>query len=229
MSVPRSTIYTTTKGYLKNNAVELFRLGGLGPVIVIASQDVSEPDKLGRADAIVSAWKINPTTGLPGRALQSTTAGSVRSEDTEYVGNGSTLDFSGESLDYRPIVPRSVTLIPGGGGTTLQDGGDGKFYTVDADAQYAGDIDYFTGAITLHYPVGKAPGVGEITADYLYESEVLKPYGRKSYTWTNISPQDVLVVGGACRGTDIDSRACMSTLVHTELIVAGDAQSLGGL
>jgi len=228
MSAGRTTLYGTTKGYLKNNAVELMKVGGLGPVIAIAMQDVTEPDKLGRADAIVAAWKIDPTTGLAGRAMQSTTATAITLEATGYVGNGTDRAFSGQVLDHLPIVPRSVTLTPASG-TVLQDGGDGIFYTVDADKQAAGTIDYFTGAMTLAYPVGKAPGVGAINAAYLYEAEVLKPYGRKAYTWPSLSPQDVMVIGGACKGTDIDSKACGSTLVHTDIIVAGDAQSLGGL
>lgn len=231
MSAGRTTIYTTTKGLKANYSVDLMKVGGLGPIIAIAMQDGSEPDKLGRANAVLAAWKIDPETGIAGRALASTTTSAVTDEDTGYVGNAADLNFTGQALNNLPIVPRSVILHTDavGNAELCFDKGDGHFYTSDTDEDECGTIDYFTGAITLYFPAGKAPAVGAIDAAYLYESAVLRPYGRRTYIWPTLTPQDILVVAGACAATDVDSKACASTLVHCDIIVSGDAQSLGGL
>lgn len=95
----------------------------------------------------------------------------VTDEDTGYDGDASTLVFTGQSLDNTPIVPGSVTVKPTAGGNTVNlvdTNGDGILYTVDDDADVAGSINYFTGALNLNFPSGKDPAATNILADYTY-------------------------------------------------------------
>jgi len=95
----------------------------------------------------------------------------VTDEDTAYDGDASTLVFTGEDLDNTPIVPGSVTIKPtaGGNSVNLKDtNGDGILYTDDNDADVAGSINYFTGALELNFPSGKDPNTTNILADYSY-------------------------------------------------------------
>lgn len=106
----------------------------------------------------------------------------VAAEDTAYDGDTSTLDFTGEALNNVPIVPGSVTIKPTAGGTTVNAtdrDGDGKLYTADDDEDECGSINYFTGALELHYPTGKAPNTTNITADYTY-SQIIGGLGKKT-------------------------------------------------
>lgn len=224
MSVSGSTLFKTTKGYLKNNAAEMMRVAGLGPVVVVAQNQEG-------VDCIVNAYKISPA-GVAGRAETSTTATAVADEATGWSGDAHTLAFTAQSLNNVPIVPKSVILHNDNAGELLCfDGGDGHFYTSDADEDECGTIDYFTGLMELHFPIGKAPAVGAIDGAYLYEDDALHHYGRKVFTFQNLNPAEILVIGGACAATDDSTPAKMvqSSLVHTDILVAGDATSFSGL
>lgn len=89
-------------------------------------------------------------------------------EDTGYNGNGSTVNFSGQSLDNPPIVPGTVLVQGLAPAPDLRDiYCDGVLYTVDSDLEVAGSINYITGALTLAYPsAAKAPGTGDIDCTY---------------------------------------------------------------
>lgn len=95
----------------------------------------------------------------------------VTDEDTGYDGDASTLVFTGQTLNNTPIVPGSVTVKPTAGGNSVNlvdTNGDGILYTDDNDADQAGTINYFTGALSLSFPSGKDPNTTNILADYTY-------------------------------------------------------------
>jgi hypothetical protein len=112
----------------------------------------------------------------------------VADEDTVYNGDTSTLVFTGQALDNVPITPGTVTVKPAAGGQTvnaIDRDGDGKLYTDDNDEDECGSINYFTGALALSYPSGKAPNTGDIDADYSY-GELCAARGKKSYGIQNV-------------------------------------------
>lgn len=112
----------------------------------------------------------------------------VADEDTVYNGDTSTLVFSGQSLTNTPIVPGTVVVKPLAGGTTVNGtdrDGDGRLYTSDVDEDFMGTVDYFTGALELSYPAGKAPNTGDIDADYNYGVAV-GDYGKKTFGVQNL-------------------------------------------
>lgn len=222
MSIARATIASRVVAFRKNDAVggEAFRAVGLSPVHVIVTSQSN-------VDCVVSAYRIN-SAGVAGRAESSVTSTAVAAEATGYTGNGATLAFTGQALNNTPIVPKSVRLTPATSGVDLIDGGDGKFYTDDTDADEAGTIDYFTGDIILAYPAGKAPD-GAIAGDYSYEDAVLTSGGRKTYSFNSLSPQETIVVGGACNTVDNQStpEPVNSALVAVELVIGGDGTFVG--
>jgi hypothetical protein len=113
----------------------------------------------------------------------------IADEDTVYNGDTSTLAFSGESLDNTPIVPGTVTVKPPVGGQSVNAtdrDGDGKLYTDDNDEDECGSINYFTGALVLNYPTGKAPNTGDIDADYSHMDAVCTGLGKKTYAIQNV-------------------------------------------
>lgn len=114
------------------------------------------------------------------KVVQLDTDTPVAAEDTGYTGAGAT-DFTGESLDAPPVAPRSVVLTPAGAGEACSDTkGDGHLYL--ADGTNVGNVNYLTGALSLHYPNAKKP-TGKVNADYVTRvgGDVV-PGGQKSFT-----------------------------------------------
>lgn len=124
----------------------------------------------------------------------------VAAENTGYTGNASTLDFTGQVLNNLPVVPGTVVVEPTTGGNTVNAkdrDGDGILYTDDVDEDACGTINYFTGALALHYPLGKDPNTGAISADYNYGKLVVAG-GVKSMQIPSLAPTDeVLYVRAA--------------------------------
>jgi hypothetical protein len=174
----------TSQGFgaaLKNAAAEILRVtDAKGPITIVANQVDSAGDEI-----VLSVSKKSDGSLV---ALDEDTA--VTDEDTGYDGDTTTLDFSGEDLNNVPIVPGSVTITPTAGGNTVDAtdrDGDGKLYTDDTDEDECGSIDYFTGALVLAYPSGKAPNTTNITADYTYSEKTVK-LGQKNYHVGNLVP-----------------------------------------
>jgi len=195
-------------------AGELFRVSGLGPAVLTVKNDSDTPCVLG-------AYLLD-ASGTDQRAQTTTTSTTVTTEASGYTGNASTLAFSGQTINNTPVVPRSIRLHPATSGVDLIDGGDGVFYTDDTDQDVAGTVDYFTGAMTLAYPTGKAPD-GAINVAYIYEDATLGAYGRKTFIWSALGADQILVIGGAC------STAADSAPVSAELYVADQCTTAGSV
>lgn len=145
-----------------NEATTILTISEAKGPVTLAVQHVDEDG----GQVVLSAHRKSDDTLV---ALSEETA--VAAENTGYTGNTVTLDFTGQVLNHLPIVPGSVSIEPTVGGATVdaQDlNGDGKLYTDDVDQDYCGTINYFTGALVLFYPAGKAPNTGVISADYQY-------------------------------------------------------------
>lgn len=173
-----------------NKAVKVGRVESVGPITVVA-QNLSELHN------VVLSFE-NETTASQVFSDKDT---AVADEDTVYDGDTSDLVFTGEDLDNTPIIPGSVTVKPTAGvdSVNLVDrDGDGRLYTVDVDEDFAGTIDYFTGALELSFPAGKAPNTGDIDADYSYQDEATTPRGRRNFQILNSLPEEALVVKAAC-------------------------------
>jgi len=151
----------------KNSSLKIGRVESVGPVAVVAAN-------LSAASNVVVSF-ARERTGTPIYSDKDTVA---TAEDTGYTGNLALIDFTGEALNNKPIVPRSVVVTPATAGIVLHDGGDGYMYT--PLGVQAGTIDYFTGAIDLHYPVGSAPN-GKLNATYYYQDEALVAGGQRNY------------------------------------------------
>jgi len=166
---------------LENAANEIVRVtDAQGPLTIIVKHIDGDGD-----DVVLSVSRQSDSSIV---ALNEDTA--VASEDTAYDGDTATLAFSGESLDNTPIVPGTVTIEPTAGGDSVNAtdrDGDGILYTDDNDEDACGTIDYFTGALVLDYPTGKAPNTTNILADYTY-SEETAVLGQKNYYISNLSP-----------------------------------------
>lgn len=166
---------------LENAANEILRVqDAQGPLTIIVKHIDSDGDEV--------ALSVSRQSDSAIVALDEDTA--VANEDTAYDGNTSTLAFSGESLDNTPIVPGTVVIEPTAGGDTVNAtdrDGDGILYTDDNDEDACGTINYFTGALVLDYPTGKAPNTTNIVADYTYSvsTEVL---GQRNFYIANLSP-----------------------------------------
>lgn len=172
-----------------NKANQVGRVESIGPVTVVV-QNLDE-----NANVVISC--DNEQTGTQVLTDKDT---AVADEDTVYNGDTSTLVFSGEALDNVPILPKSVVVKPtaGGDSVNLSDrDGDGNLYTVDDDEDFAGTVDYFTGALELSFPTGKAPNTGDIDADYAYQDEPLVPRGRKNFQIGNSLPDEAVRVFAA--------------------------------
>lgn len=173
-----------------NKAIQVGRVESSGPAVF----QVRNLDD----DANVVVSFENESTGLQVYSDKDT---AVSDEDTAYNGDTATLAFSGQSLNNTPIVPGSVTVKPATGGTTVNltdTDGDGNLYTVDDDAEFAGTINYFTGALRLAFPTGKAPNTGDIDCDYYYQDAVIVPLGKRVFTISNSLPDEAIKVYAAC-------------------------------
>lgn len=147
---------------LENAAAEILRIGEAKGPITLSVKHADEDGGL----VVVQVTRKSDGALV---ALAEDTA--VTDEDTAYDGDASTLVFTGEALDNTPIVPGSVTIKPTAGGNSVNlvdTNADGILYTDDDDADQAGSINYFTGALELSFPTGKDPNTTNILADYTY-------------------------------------------------------------
>ena len=179
---------------LNNQAAEIGRITEtLGPVVLAVKND-------GEVAVVISVEKLSDSAAL---ALSEDTA--VTDEDTGYDGDTTDLVFTGEDLANTPIIPGSVTIAPTAGvdsvDATDRDG-DGKLYTSDVDEDFCGTIDYFTGALELSYPAGKAPNTTNILADYSYQDEACVPGGFHSVNIPTNLPDETYIIKAAAAGQE---------------------------
>ena len=164
-----------------NDSQEAVRVRSVGPLMVEA-HNMSDTAK-----CVVSVQSPE------GTVLTTSRDTAVTTENTGYTGNLADRNFTGQTLNNLPVIPGSIVVTPATAGVVLKDAGDGHFYTVDADDELAGSINYFTGAITLNYPTGKAPN-GQLNAAYKYQATVVNPMSKTVYVITNlVQEQDVIV------------------------------------
>ena len=173
-----------------NNSLKCGRVESVGPIAVVV---MNQSDV---ANAVVSF--AHERTGV---AVYSDKDTAVVAENTGYTGNAVLLNFTGQSLNTPPIVPRSVVVTPATAGLVAYDGGDGFMY-VDVvvgpvtTKTLAGKINYFTGALVLNYPVGHAPN-GQLNADYHFQDEALIHGGQRNFGIATGLPDDALVIYAA--------------------------------
>lgn len=174
-----------------NKANQVGRVESIGPATLILTS-------LSDAGNVVAAFENEQT----GARIDSDKDTAVADEDTTYDGDGSTLVFSGQTTANTPVVPKSVTIVDAGAVAPdlIDRDGDGRLYTDDVDEDFAGTVDYFTGALELSYPTGKAPGTGTdaIEANYSYQDELLGARGRRNYQIGNSLPDEAIKVLAAC-------------------------------
>lgn len=173
----------------QNKAVVVGRVQSIGPVDVIMSH-------LGTEGEVVCSLEDQRT----GAHISSDKDTAVADEDTGYDGDTSTLTFTGQTLNNLPVVPGTVTVKPTAGGDTVNAtdrDGDGILYTSDGDEDVCGSINYFTGALELSYPAGKAPNTGDIDCDYEYQDATLKARGRRNFRVNNVLQEETVVVKAA--------------------------------
>lgn len=187
---------------LENAATEIMRISETpgGPVTLSIHNQ-------GSGTLVPSVVRKSDSANI---ALAEETA--VADEDTVYNGDTSTLAFSGESLNNTPIVPGTVNVKPTAGGNSVNAtdrDGDGKLYTTDNDEDECGSINYFTGALILSYPAGKAPNTGDIDADYSY-GELCNALGKKTYRISNV------VTGGSYDSLIVKVAASANSEVRVE-------------
>lgn len=165
-----------------NKANQVGRVESIGPITVVVNN-------LSDAANLVVGFDNEQTEAQ----IFSDKDTAVADEDTGYDGDTSELEFTGEALDNTPIIPGSVTVKPATGGDSvnlIDRDKDGNLYTVDDDEDLAGTIDYFSGALELSFPTGKAPNTGDIDADYAYQDEVTVGRGRKNFQIGNSLPDE---------------------------------------
>ncbi len=178
-----------------NEAVSLARVSSIGPLMIDAQNQGANLAVIGVYSSVVPL--------LYGAALLSDKDTAVSAEDTGYDGNGADLAFSGQTLNgpaaSHPCIPGTLLVVDvGATGPDLVDlYGNGSVYTNDADLDIAGVIDYFTGALTLAYPAGKAPS-GQLNATYVYQDVALAGNGaRRVLSVANIPAETEVTVRGA--------------------------------
>jgi len=179
------SLYNGFGAALKNAAAEVLRIGeAYGPIaLVIRNIDDKE---LVLSVSRKSSGKLV--------LLQGDTAVTVHAIGTGYTGNTTDRDFTGQSLAHVPVIPGSVTVKPTAGGNSINSSdvdGDGKLYAyISSVKTLCGSVNYFTGLVDLHYPVGKAPNTGAITCDFSYSSGVVKSNGIKTFQVPYLSPKN---------------------------------------
>lgn len=182
MSTSRGESFGVAK---KNELVELGRFESQGPADVILRSMSANG---------VAVLRVEKNDGTYVATSKDT---AVSGEDTSYTGNGSTRAFSSEVLNNLPLIPGTVEIKDAASVYDLVDGGDGKFYTDDDDRDEAGTIDYFTGAMTLAYPVGKAPDSGNMLANYSYQDTTVAKGGQRTFHIASIQQDETLVAKAA--------------------------------
>lgn len=175
-----------------NIALKVGRIESVGPIAAV----VANLSTLG--NVVVGFFKEKA-----GTLVKSDKDTTRTGEDTGYDGDTSDLTFSGQVLNNLPIVPGSVTVVPEAGGTSVNcsdTAKDGNLY--DSSGALCGRINYFTGALTLSYPAGKAPNTGNILANYVSQNSVLVKGGQKNFSIASGLPDDALVVYAAADHKD---------------------------
>lgn len=172
-----------------NNAIQITRVESVGGVSIVAQ---NEDD-----DASLVMMFQNEQTGVRVNSDKDT---NVSAEDTGYNGDTSDLAFSGQTLNNLPVVPKSVTVIPESGGDSVNAtdrDGDGRLYTADNDEDFCGTINYFTGALTLAFPAGKAPNTGDIDCSYTHQGSAIVARGQRTFTISASLPDEHILVYAA--------------------------------
>lgn len=176
------SLYNGFGAALKNAAAEVLRIGEAYGPIAIVIRNIDSPE------LVLSVTRKSDSKIV--KLLQDTT---TLAENTGYTGNASDLNFTGQALNNLPIVPGSVTVKPTAGGNSINCSdvdGDGKLYAyISSVKTQCGTIDYFTGALVLNYPTGKAPNTGAISADYNFSQKV-KANGIKTFQVPYLSPKN---------------------------------------
>lgn len=183
---------TEDQGAAKNNeAIKIASLSSNGPVLLMAHN-------LGDNEVVLRC-EIEGDGAF--KKMEQDTLRAA--EDSAYDGDESETDFSGKALSNLPIVPGTVRVLGLAPAPDLVDrDGDGVLYTDDDDEDEAGSIDYFSGALELSYPTGKAPGSGNIDVDYYSQDAALNPRGKKTYQVSNVGPGKTLVIKAAANGLE---------------------------
>lgn len=172
-----------------NNSQKVGRVESVGPITVVMG------NLSALANCVVSFRKEK--TGAPVYSDKDT---AVPVEATGYTGNAVTLNFTGQSLNNTPVIPRSVVITPATSGPVLHDGGDGFMYMPD-NVTKAGTINYFTGELVLNYPTGQAPD-GVLNAAYAHQNEALVHGGQKNYGIASGLPDEAVAIYAACDHKD---------------------------
>lgn len=179
---------------LENKANEIARIGeALGPVTLAVANR-------GDNEVVLSVKRLSDGAMVP---LDDETAETAHAIGTGYTGDTTTLDFTTKALAHVPIVPGSVTVKPTAGGNSVNSSdkdGDGKLYAYYTGAYHlCGTVDYFTGAVDLHYPTGKAPNTGAITCDFSHVPKTVKPLGKVSKRINNLPPSETFIISAAAK------------------------------
>lgn len=174
---------------LENVATEVIRVGeALGPVTLILNN-------LGSSDVILAVNRLSDDSVI---ALDDDTAVTGHAFSPAYTGNTSTLDFTGSTVSHTFLIPGTVTVTPTTGGNSVNSSDvyqDGILYaSISSVYVECGTVNYFTGAIDLHYPTGKAPNTGAITASFSYSSKSCKPLGKVTKRISNLPPSETFIV-----------------------------------
>jgi len=175
-----------------NKGNKIMDISGRGPLVVAVRQFISEVND---EDFLLNFLKQDSdgrfTTVVVSAIGGTDQETAVADEDTGYDGDGSEINFTGEALDDLPVLPGSVVVEGLDPAPDLKDwDGDGILYSDDDDAEASGTVDYETGAITLAYSsVAKAPGVGDILANY-YQGTWLTTLGNRLIELTGTPLRD---------------------------------------
>jgi hypothetical protein len=172
-------------------------VGLIGEISDVAGPLTLAVENLGDNNVVVQVRKKSDDSVV---ALSEDTP--VSNEDTAYDGDASTLVFTGQALNNTPIVPGTVVIEPTAGGNSVNltdKDSDGKLYTDDNDLDFAGTVDYFTGALELSFPAGKDPAATNILADYTHQGSPIVPRGKRNLNVLNQPPSQVLKVYAASK------------------------------
>ena len=178
---------------LDNVAHEICRVGeARGPVTLIVNGE-------GNNDVIVQVKKLSDGSIV---SLNDDTTRTLQAFTPAYTGNTVLLDFTG-SISYVYLVPGTVHVIPTSGGNSVNaadDDADGILYaTISAVKTAVGTVNYFTGAIELHYPAGSEPNTGAIRWTAHTTAAPTKAHGKTSKRVSNLPPAETYIVSACAK------------------------------
>jgi hypothetical protein len=179
---------------LENKANEIARIGeALGPVTLAVANR-------GDNEVVLSVKRLSDGAHI---ALDDETAETGHAIGTGYTGDTTTRDFTTKALAHVPVVPGTVEVTPTAGGNSVNcsdKDADGLLYAYYTAAWHlCGSIDYFTGLLELHYPVGKAPNTGAITCNFSHVPKTTKPLGKVSKRVGNLPPTATYIISAAAK------------------------------